>query len=198
MMEDQGINKMGRKRRILMETLFFLALAMLSVKDVQAEEAKIYHFEVKTIDGKTVPLSDYKGKALLIVNVASRCGFTPQYDGLEKLYTTYKDKGLEILGFPANNFMGQEPGTNEEIKKFCSLKYNVTFPLFAKISVKGKDMHPLYHYLTQESGIGGDISWNFNKYLVSPEGKVLEHFGSRVEPLSKELKEKVEAVLPKS
>lgn len=174
-------------------------LAMLSTKEVQAEDAKIYHFEVKGIDGKPVSLSQYKGKALLIVNTASRCGFTPQYDGLEKLYGTYKNKGLEILGFPANNFMGQEPGTDDEIKKFCSLKYNVTFPIFSKISVKGKDIHPLYQYLTRASGLeGGDISWNFNKFLVSPEGKVLARFGSRTEPLSKDLVEKLEAALPKS
>ena len=181
----------------MMKTLLFAALAVLSVKDAYAGEAKLYDFKVQTIDGKTVSLGDYKGKALLIVNTASRCGFTPQYEGLEKLYTTYKDRGFEILGFPANNFMGQEPGADEEIKKFCSLKYNVTFPMFSKISVKGKDIHPLYQYLTQESGVGGDISWNFNKYLVSPEGKVLEHFGSRVEPLSKELVGKLETVLPK-
>ena len=180
-----------------MKTLLFLALAMLSVKDAHAGEAKLYDFQVQTIDGKTVSIGNYKGKALLIVNTASKCGFTPQYEGLEKLYTAYKDRGLEILGFPANNFMGQEPGSNEEIQKFCGLKYRVTFPMFSKISVKGNDIHPLYRYLTQESGVGGEISWNFNKYLVSPEGKVLEHFGSRVEPLSDELKKKVEAVLPK-
>ncbi len=181
----------------MIRVLFFLTLAMLFIKDARAEDAMIYNFEVKTIDGKAETLAGYKGKALLIVNVASRCGFTPQYEGLEKLYTTYKDKGFEILGFPANNFMGQEPGTNEEIKKFCGLKYNVTFPMFSKISVKGKDIHPLYQYLTQESGLDGDISWNFNKFLVSPEGKIVARFGSRTEPLSKELEEKLESILPK-
>ena len=180
-----------------MKTLFFVILAMLTMKDASAEEAKLYHFNVDAIDGKSVPLAGYKGKALLIVNTASRCGFTPQYDGLESLYKTYKDKGLEILGFPANNFMHQEPGSNEEIKKFCSLKYNVTFPMFSKISVKGKDMHPLYRYLTEESGFKGEVSWNFNKFLVSPEGEVVARYGSRVEPQSKELVEKLESVLPK-
>lgn len=165
-------------------------------KEARAEEMNLYDFKVQTIDGKSASLSDYKGKALLIVNTASRCGFTPQYEGLEKLYLAYQDKGLEILGFPANNFMGQEPGSNEEIKKFCNLKYKVTFPMFSKISVKGKDIHPLYQYLTQESGLKGDISWNFNKFLVSPEGKVLARFGSRVDPLSKELIGKLEPALP--
>ena len=181
----------------MMKTLGFIALAMLSVKEVHAEEAKLYGFKVQTIEGQPVSLSAYKGKTLLIVNTASRCGFTPQYDGLEKLYTAYQDKGFEILGFPANNFMGQEPGSNEEIKKFCSLKYKVTFPMFAKISVKGKGIDPLYRYLTQESGFNGDISWNFNKFLINPEGKVVARFGSRTEPFSKDLVEKLELVLPK-
>ena len=180
-----------------MKSIMFLILMMAALKDASAEEAKIYGFQMKTIDGKEVSLGDFKGKALLIVNVASRCGFTPQYEGLEKLYEKYKGRGLEILGFPANNFMGQEPGTNEEIKKFCGLKYKVTFPMFSKISVKGKDIHPLYRYLTQESGLDGDISWNFNKFLVSPEGKIVARFGSRTEPLSKELEEKLESILPK-
>ncbi len=179
----------------MIKTLFIIMLVMLSMNDAFAEEAKLYDFRVQTIDGKSVSLSEYKGKTLLIVNTASRCGFTPQYTDLEKLYTTYQNKGFEILGFPANNFMGQEPGTNEEIKKFCDLKYKVTFPMFSKISVKGKDIHPLYQYLTQESGFKGDISWNFNKFLVSPEGKVLARFGSRTEPLAKELIEKLELAL---
>ena len=180
-----------------MKILLFFFLFAAAIKEVRAEEAKLYSFQVQTIDGKTVSLGDYRGRALLIVNVASRCGFTPQYEGLEKLYTTYKDKGLEILGFPANNFMHQEPGTDEEIKKFCSLKYNVTFPMFSKISVKGKGAHPLYQYLTKESGAASEVSWNFNKFLVDPEGKVVAHFGSRTEPFSKDLVEKLESVLPK-
>jgi glutathione peroxidase-family protein len=163
-----------------------------------SETAKIYSFQVKTIDGKGMSMAEFKGKTLLIVNVASRCGFTPQYKGLEALYEKYKDKGLIILGFPANNFMFQEPGDNEEIKKFCSLKYNVTFPMFSKIEVKGKNIDPLYQYLTQESESPAEVSWNFNKFLVTPEGRVAAHFGSKTEPESKELVEKLEVVLPKA
>ena len=140
-------------------------------------------------------LSDFKGKTLLIVNVASRCGFTPQYEGLQKLYEKYHGRGFETLGFPANNFLWQEPGGDEEIKKFCSLKYNVTFPLFSKISVKGKDIHPLYQWLTNESEFKGDVSWNFNKFLANPEGKIIGRFDSRTDPLSKEILEKLEGIL---
>ncbi len=152
----------------------------------------VHSFTMKTIDGKDQPLSEYKGKTLLIVNVASKCGFTPQYKGLEELYAKYKDRGLIVLGFPANNFMGQEPGTDEEIKQFCSLKYNVSFPMFSKISVKGKDIDPLYQYLTTQAGFDGDIAWNFNKFLVNKDGQVVARFGSRNEPMSKELTEKIE------
>lgn len=155
----------------------------------------VHSFTMKTIDGKDQPLSEYKGKALLIVNVASKCGFTPQYKGLEELYQKYKDRGLVVLGFPANNFMGQEPGTDAEIKEFCSLKYNATFPMFSKISVKGKDIDPLYQYLTTQSGFDGDIAWNFNKFLVNKDGQVVARFGSRSEPMSKELTEKIEELI---
>ena len=168
------------------------------MQNVHAEEAKIYGFKMKTIDGAEKSLADYKGKTLLIVNVASRCGFTPQYKDLEALYQKYRAKGLEILGFPANNFMHQEPGSDAEIKQFCSLKYNVSFPMFSKISVKGKDISPLYQYLTQESDAKSEVSWNFNKFLVDPDGKVVARFGSREEPLSKEMVRKIEAVLPKA
>ncbi len=179
-----------------MKTLFFLLLFMASVKSVQAAGDGVYSYDVKTIDGKEVSLSQYKGKALLIVNVASKCGFTKQYGPLEELYKKYHDRGFEILGFPANNFLHQEPGSDEEIKKFCSLKYDVTFPMFSKISVKGKDIHPLYKYLTQETDFKGDISWNFNKFLVSPDGKVIARFDSKTEPLSSDLVSKLEAALP--
>ncbi len=184
-----------------MKKIIFAAILILLTGTALArgeEVMKTVHsFLVKTIDGKEVPLSVYKGKALLIVNTASKCGFTPQYQGLEALYEKYKSKGFEVLGFPANNFMGQEPGSNEEIKKFCELKYKVTFPMFSKISVKGDDMDPLYRYLTTESGFNGDISWNFNKFLVSPEGRVVARFGSKTEPLSPELTSKLEEILPK-
>jgi len=148
------------------------------------EDKNIYSFTMKTIDGNEKALADYKGKTLLIVNTASKCGFTPQYKSMQALYEKYKEKGFEILAFPANNFMGQEPGPNEEIKKFCELKYKTTFPLFSKISVKGKDIHPLYQYLTAEPGFNGDIAWNFNKFLIAPDGKVVARFGSKEDPMS--------------
>lgn len=150
---------------------------------------------LKTIDGKEQPLADYRGKTLLIVNVASRCGFTPQYKGLEALYRKYKDRGLVILGFPANNFMGQEPGTDPQIKEFCSLKYGVTFPMFSKISVKGADIHPLYKFLTESAEPPGPISWNFNKFLIDKEGRIVARWGSRTAPESKELVGKLEETL---
>jgi len=156
----------------------------------------VHDFSAVTIDGTKQSLSAYKGKALLIVNTASRCGFTPQYEGLEALYDKYRARGFEVLAFPANNFMRQEPGTDAEIKTFCSTKYNTTFPLFSKISVKGKTIHPLYAFLTKESKFKGDITWNFNKFLINPDGKVVARFGSNIEPLAKELTEKLEAILP--
>ena len=158
----------------------------------------VHDFSAKSIDGKDVALADYKGKVLLIVNVASKCGFTGQYEGLQRLYETYKDQGFVILGFPANNFLGQEPGTDAEIQEFCTLNYGVTFPMFAKISVKGKDMHPLYAYLTSKETnpeFGGAISWNFNKFLVGRDGKIAGRFGSRTKPDDKELVEAVEEAL---
>ena len=157
----------------------------------------VHDFKVKTIDGKEASLADYKGKALLIVNTASQCGYTPQYAGLEALYEKYRDRGFTVLGFPSNDFGAQEPGSNSEIKKFCELRYKTTFPLFSKIPVKGPDADPLYKYLTGLPGKqGGTITWNFNKFLISPDGKVVEHFDSRVEPMSPELTSKVEQILP--
>ena len=159
----------------------------------------VHDFKVKTIDGKEASLADYKGKALLIVNTASECGYTPQYAGLEALYEKYKGRGFAVLGFPSNDFGAQEPGTNAEIKKFCELRYKTTFPLFSKIPVKGPDADPLYKYLTGLPGKqGGAVTWNFNKFLIAPDGKVIEHFDSKVEPLSPELTAKLEQVLPKS
>lgn len=157
----------------------------------------VHEFTVKTIDGKDVSLSQYKGKALVIVNTASACGYTPQYKGLEELYQEYKGKGLEILAFPSNDFGGQEPGSNEEIKKFCELKYKTTFPLFGKVSTKGEAAHPLYKYLTSQSE-GGEVKWNFNKFLVTPEGKVVAHLQSKVTPTSDEMKKQLDAILPKA
>lgn len=150
------------------------------------EDAKpIYQFELQDIEGNAVSLDQYKGKVLLVVNVASKCGYTPQYEDLQAFYEKYKEKGVVILGFPANNFGGQEPGSNAEIQQFCKKNYGVSFPMFAKISVKGDDTHPLYQYLTdkgQNGRIDAKISWNFNKFLIDREGYVVEHFKSGVKP----------------
>ena len=152
----------------------------------------IHEFTMKSIDGKPTSLAAYKGKVVLAVNVASQCGFTPQYAGLEALYKQYKDKGLVIAGFPANNFGGQEPGTDDEIKTFCDRTYKVTFPIFSKISVKGADQAPLYQYLTQK---GGEVKWNFAKFLIGKDGRVIRKFDSGVEPSSEELTKAIEAAL---
>jgi glutathione peroxidase len=155
--------------------------------------SSVHEFTLNSIDGKPAPLSAYQGKVVLIVNVASRCGFTPQYAGLEALYEKYKDRGFAILGFPANNFGGQEPGTNEEIKTFCSSKYNVTFPMYAKISVKGDDKAPLYQFLT--AATGSEIQWNFTKFLVDKEGKVVARFEPKVTPDSPDVASAIEKAL---
>jgi glutathione peroxidase len=155
----------------------------------------VHEFTMNNIDGQTAPLSAYKGKVLLIVNVASQCGFTPQYEGLPKLYASYKDKGLVVIGFPANNFMGQEPGSDAEIKQFCSRKYNVNFPMYSKISVKGGDKAPLYEYLTGAGG--GEVKWNFTKFLVDGEGRFVKRFEPRVAPESPEMIAAIEAALKK-
>jgi glutathione peroxidase len=156
----------------------------------------VHDFQVKTIDGVEVSLSRYAGKALLIVNTASECGYTPQYKGLEELYQAYQGRGFEILAFPSNDFGGQEPGSNAEIRKFCERRYKTTFPLFAKIPVKGPKADPLYRWLTTLPVNGGAVTWNFNKFLVDPKGKVVAHLDSSVEPMSAEMRKRVEAVLP--
>jgi glutathione peroxidase len=160
-----------------------------------AKTASIYDFTLDDIDGKPVPLSQYKGKVVMLVNTASFCGNTPQYEDLEKMYETYKDRGLEILAFPANNFGQQEPGTNQEIKGFCQTKYSVGFPLFSKISVKGDDKHPLYRYLTEQSPFPGEVEWNFQKYLVDRSGRVVARYHHRTKPLAGEVVKDVERYL---
>ena len=174
-------------------------LTMLTMSAaVMFAAASVHEFTLSSIDGKAVSLADYKGKVVLLVNVASKCGFTPQYTGLEKLYEHYKDKGLVIVGIPANNFGGQEPGTNEEIKTFCSRTYNVSFPMMSKVSVKGDDKTPLYQYLTDSSAnsqTGGEIKWNFTKFLVDKNGKVIARFEPKVTPDSSELISAVEKAL---
>ena len=151
-------------------------------KNNTVSETGVYSFTMKTIDGKDKPLADFKGSVLLIVNVASFCGNTPQYKDLESLYESYKDKGFKILAFPANNFGAQEPGSNEEIKDFCDKNYHVTFDMFSKISVKGEDQHPLYRYLTNDTNFKGDIGWNFTKFLVDRDGNVVARYATKVIP----------------
>lgn len=169
-------------------------LSLLGIAAAGAAAGSIFDFSVETITGETKTLSEYKGQVLLIVNTASKCGFTKQYAGLQELYEKQKDRGLVVLGFPANNFMRQEPGTNAEIQQFCSARFNVTFPMFGKISVKGKGIHPLYAWLTGHPN-GDKVSWNFNKFLVGRDGDLIAHFGSRTSPDSENLTAAIEQAL---
>ena len=153
----------------------------------------IYDFKVEALEGGTIDFAAFKGKKILIVNTASKCGYTPQYEGLQKLYDTYKDK-LVIVGFPANNFGGQEPGTNTEIKEFCKKNYGVTFPMAAKVSVKGDDMAPIYKWLCNKSENGvldAEIKWNFGKFLIDETGHLINYFPSKVAPMSEEITSKL-------
>jgi glutathione peroxidase len=155
-------------------------------------------FKVKDIDGKEADLAQYKGKVVLIVNVASKCGYTPQYEGLEALYKKYADQGLVIIGFPANDFGAQEPGTNEDIAKFCSSKYSVTFPMMAKISTLGSEKAPIYKFLTEKATAGdfaGEIAWNFNKFLIDRNGNIIARYGSPVAPLDEKITGEVEKAI---
>ena len=158
----------------------------------------VHDFSVKTITGADKSLADYKGKPLLVVNVASACGLTPQYAGLEKLHETYGSKGLAILGFPANEFGAQEPGSNDAIKTFCETKFGVKFDMFEKVKVKGAGIDPLFDFLTSTSdnpSFGGEIKWNFNKFLIDKDGKVIARFEPQVEPTSPEVTKAIEAAL---
>nr|WP_303652727.1 glutathione peroxidase [Paludisphaera mucosa] len=179
-----------------------LAVAAFAANPAAAADdkkpASVLDFHVKDIDGADVALSKYQGKVLLLVNTASQCGLTPQYKGLEEVYKKYKDQGLEVLAFPANEFGKQEPGTDDEIKQFCSTKYNVTFPLFSKIVVKGQGIHPLYQYLTNEStnpSYAGPIGWNFAKFLVNRKGEVVARFDPKTTPESPEVQAALEKAL---
>jgi glutathione peroxidase len=157
----------------------------------------VYDFAMNSLDGKPMPMSDFKGKVMLLVNVASRCGYTPQYEGLEALYEKYKAQGLVVIGFPANNF-AQEPGTNAEIKDFCERTYHVKFPMYAKTSVKGPDKTPIYQFLTSPAAnpaTAGEIQWNFTKFLVDRDGKVIRRFEPEVEPQSREVVAAIEKAL---
>ncbi|MCS7076050.1 MAG: glutathione peroxidase [Bacteroidia bacterium] len=160
----------------------------------------IYDYKVRTIDHKEVSLSQYKGKVMLIVNVASQCGLTPQYKDLQALYEKYHDKGFEILGFPANNFGQQEPGSEEEIKAFCTKNYGVTFPMFEKVSVKGKDICELYQFLTKKELNGvmdAEVSWNFEKFIIDKNGKLVANFEPTTKPMSEKITQKIEELLAK-
>ena len=180
-----------------LKTLMMMAVCVtLSSLVLHAEEKKsVLDFTMTGIDGKPYDLSKHKGEVILLVNVASRCGYTPQYKGLEELYTKYHDKGLTVIGVPANEFKAQEPGTNEEILSFCTTKYNVTFPMMAKVVVKGDDICPLYKYLTVDSPKPGPISWNFNKFLIGRKGEVVDRFDSKVAPLDPKLTQAIEGEL---
>lgn len=195
-----------RLKNLLAIVLFsttFIFCAQDNNSDSQNETEQEKHsvntisgISVKDMEGNSIKLSDYEGKVLLIVNVASKCGFTPQYEGLQTLYDTYKSQGFEILAFPCNDFKGQEPGTNDEILDFCSSNYGVTFKLFDKIKVLGEDKEPLYKLLTTSTAVEtGDIGWNFEKFLISKDGEILKRFGSSTEPLSAEILKAVESAL---
>lgn len=177
-----------------------LVMAAVSRPSAAADIKSPLDFTMESIDGKPVELSKYKGNVVLIVNVASKCGLTPQYKQLEAVYTKYKDQGLLVLGFPANEFGKQEPGKNEEIAQFCSSKYNVDFPMFSKIVVKGADMNPLYQFLTSKDtnpGFEGDIKWNFEKFLVGRDGKVIKRFAPPIKPDDPQVTTAIEAELSK-
>ena len=184
-------------RRLGVRPLLTVLVAMISFSAALFAAENVYNFTLPSIDGEPTSLANYKGKVILLVNVASKCGFTPQYSALESLYEKYKDQGLVILGFPANNFGAQEPGTNAEIKRFCSTKYSVTFPMFSKISVKGDDTAPLYQYLTEKANpaVAGEIKWNFTKFLVDREGHIVARFEPKTTPDSPEVVAEVEKLL---
>jgi glutathione peroxidase len=186
---------------IIAMALGFAANKAAAAEAAGAQQAKsVLEFKLNDIDGNPVDLSKYKGKVLLIVNTASKCGHTPQYSSLEKIYDQYKQQGFEVLAFPANEFRGQEPGTNAEIKQFCSSKYDVSFPLFSKIVVKGEGMHPLYQFITSSDKnpqTGGEIKWNFTKFLVDREGKIVQRFEPAVKPDDAKVTGAIETALAK-
>lgn len=180
--------------------ILFAAAIFLTAANTMSAANSVHDFKMKAIDGKEVNLADYKGKVLLMVNVASKCGYTGQYKALEAVYRKYKDRGLVVMGFPANNFLWQEPGSNEEIATFCKRTYDVTFPMFSKISVLGGDKAPLYDYLTSDTAnkkTSGMIKWNFTKFLIGPDGKPVARFGPGTEPDAAEVTAAIEQALSK-
>lgn len=180
-----------------MKIILTILLATIMTLFTNINDEGIYDFPVTDIDGNELNLEQYKGNVLLIVNVASKCGYTPQYEGLQAIYEQFKDDGLVILGFPANNFKGQEPGTEEDIKQFCTLNYGVTFPMSSKVSVLGEDQDPLFTYLTSQpnNDFEGEIKWNFEKFLVDKEGNLIRRFRSEVKPESEEMTSAIKSLL---
>lgn len=172
-----------------------LLFSLTSLKGWSA--MSFYEYSVQDIDGKTTSLAQFKGKVALVVNTASQCGYTPQYKDLEALYQKYKGKGLVVLGFPSNDFGGQEPGSNAEVKKFCEMKFKTTFPLFSKNPVKGAEKQEVYKFLTEapDKGLQGEVGWNFEKFIVNKEGKVVARFKSGVTPIGSELETKIQDLL---
>ncbi len=187
------------------QLLLICSLGLIGMTTIQCNElvsnddkSGFYNFTLNTIDGVPNKMSTYQGKVCLIVNVASKCGYTSQYANLEKVYQEYKNKGFMVLGFPANNFGGQEPGTDQEIKTFCSSSYNVNFNMYGKISVKGNDKHPLFTFLTSgaaNSNLAGEIGWNFEKFLIDKNGKLIKRYKSNIDPMSLEMKTDIENAL---
>ena len=183
------------KKKVTMKirnlTLILIMISTLSARSQKEEgDTTIYQFKVQSLDGEEFDFSTLKGKKIMVVNTASKCGLTPQYKQLQAIYEKYNDKDFVIVGFPANNFLFQEPGTDEEIAVFCEQNYGVSFPMMSKISVKGKNMHPIYEFLTKKSKNGvidSSVSWNFQKYLIDEEGTLIESFGSGVKPMSDEI-----------
>ncbi len=175
----------------------FAVLMLLVVSTSQSFARQFYELKANDIDGKEIQMSQFKGQVVLIVNVASKCGFTGQYEALEKMYLKYKDKGLVVLGFPSNDFLGQEPGTNTDIKKFCNLNYNVTFPLFEKNKVKGSGKQEIYKYLTEEANpsTNGEVSWNFSKFVLNKKGEVVDRFAPITKPDSDKVVSLIEKLL---
>jgi glutathione peroxidase len=191
MYKDDG----GKMMKLFVPAILCL---LICAATVIGGEKSVFDYTLNSIDGQPAPLSAYKGKVVMLVNVASRCGFTPQYTALEVIYEKYRDRGFVIIGIPANNFGAQEPGTNQEIKTFCQSKYNVKFPMMSKVSVKGDDKTPLYQYLADKSAnpkTGGDIQWNFTKFLIGPDGQIITRFEPAVTPDSPEVTTAIEKAL---
>ncbi len=180
-----------------MKTILTLLILLLMSSTYSERTDNIYQYELNSIDGEKVSLEAFQGDVLLIVNTASECGYTRQYAGLQEIFDKYEEQGFKILGFPANNFGGQEPGSDEEIAVFCEVNFGVTFPLFSRISVKGEDQHPLFEMLTsvENPDFTGDIGWNFEKFLIDREGNLVRRFKSNVEPESEEMVSAIESLL---